>query len=133
MRRLIPAILLAAMALGGCASDRGSAASPHATRAAPQGSAVAIGQPVMAGDLMLTPLAVKEDSRCALGTQCIWAGRIVVSTRVTGTGWSETADLVAGEDMIVGGRTMLLESALPERVAEREIAAGDYRFMFLAR
>ncbi len=130
MRKLFPAILLAAIAIGGCAGDRGAAAST--VSAAPQGSAVALEQPVAAGDLTLTPVEVKEDSRCAAGTQCIWAGRIVVSTRVEGAGWSETVDLVAGEPKAVHGRTILLASALPERTAEDDIAASDYRFTLTA-
>ena len=132
MRKLLPAILLTAIAVGGCASDQMAASSAPARSAAPEGSAAALGQSVAAGDLTLTPVTVKEDSRCAAGTQCIWAGRLVLSTRVEGAGWSETADLIAGEPKTVHGRTVLLVSALPDRVAGDGIAASEYRFTFAA-
>lgn len=133
MRRLVPAILLTAMAASGCANGRSAPVVTSAASAAPQGSAVALGQSVVAGNLVLTPVEVVEDSRCAAGTQCIWSGRVVVRIRAEGDGWNRIVDLVAGEDMTIEGHSVLLPSVKPARVAEGEIAAGDYRFTFSAR
>ncbi len=132
MRKLFPVILLTAIAVSGCAGSQDAANGGTTRSTAPQGSAVPLGQSVAAGDLTLTPVKVMEDSRCAAGTQCIWAGRLVLATRIEGDGWSEKVDLVAGERTTVHGRSVLLASALPERVAGEEIAASEYRFTLAA-
>ncbi|NIJ61046.1 hypothetical protein [Qipengyuania flava] len=101
--------------------------------AARQGTAVAINAPVWAGDTILTPLAVTEDSRCPANARCVWPGKITVSTRVAATHWVQTAPLTLGEPYTVMGRTYVLVSATPGQTADREIPAGDYRFVFERR
>tara|TARA_B100001057_G_scaffold133481_1_gene132873 strand:- start:883 stop:1281 length:399 start_codon:yes stop_codon:yes gene_type:complete len=101
--------------------------------AAAQGMAVAIAQPVWAGDAILTPLAVKEDSRCPVNARCVWAGKLTVSTRIAATHWTQTAPLTLGEPYEVMGRTYVLVSATPEQTTDGQIAPGDYRFIFERR
>lgn len=101
--------------------------------AAAQGTPVALGQPVWAGDTILTPLEVTEDSRCPVDVQCVWAGKLTVSTRITATHWKQTAPLTLGEPYEVLGRTYELISATPAKRADREIRPGEYRFTFERR
>ena len=101
--------------------------------AATQGTPVALGETVWAGDTILKPLAVTEDSRCPADVQCAWAGRLTVSTRIAATSWAQTAPLTLGEPYEVLGRTYILASATPEKNAAGEIAASEYRFTFERR
>jgi hypothetical protein len=100
---------------------------------APEGTAVALDQPVQAGPVVATPKKVVEDSRCPENARCVWAGRLVVATRIDGAGWRETAHLTLGEPKQVRGVTLALVSGLPETQAERETPAGEYRFVYEAR
>ena len=100
---------------------------------APEGSAVELGRPVQVGAVVATPKKVVEDSRCPENARCVWAGRLVVTTRIDGEGWRETADLTLGEPMRVRDVTVSLVSGLPEKQADRETAAKEYRFVYEAR
>ena len=101
--------------------------------AAAQGTPVGIGQPVWSGDAILTPLSVVEDSRCAENARCVWAGRLTVSTRVTSTHLTQTADLTLGEPHEVLGRTYVLVSGTPEKRGEAAIPVEAFRFTFEQR
>ena len=96
----------------------------------PEGSAVVLGQPVRLGDIVATPRTVKEDSRCPTNARCVWAGRLVVTTRIDGAGWRETADIRLGETFGTHGRVVALVSGEPGKVAERETPPEAYRFIY---
>ncbi len=89
--------------------------------------------PVWTGDTILTPLAVTEDSRCPINARCVWAGKLTVSARIAATHWAQTAPLTLGEPYEVMGRTYVLVSATPGQTTDREIPAGEYRFIFEKR
>jgi hypothetical protein len=97
-----------------------------------EGMPVAIGETVRAGPLLATPRSVVEDSRCLLGVRCVQAGRLVVSTQLTGDGWSETVPLTLGEPYAVQGTTVTLVSGRPEKWSERRRPGSEYRFIFEA-
>lgn len=101
----------------------------------PQGSVAALGQSVQVGALVVTPQSVVEDSRCPINARCVWAGRLIVKTRIDGKGWRETADLTLGEPYATHGTALALTSGEPGRMAGegRETKPGDYRFGFEAR
>ncbi len=48
----------------------------------PTASGQEIGQSREYDGVVITPVSVKEDSRCKEGTQCIWAGRLIVTTKI---------------------------------------------------
>jgi hypothetical protein len=112
-----------ALLIGACAT---SDFAPH------EGMPVAIGETVRAGPLLATPRSVVEDSRCPYSVQCVQAGRLVVSTRLTGDGWSETVPLTLGEPYPVQGTTVTLVSGRPEKHSARRRPRSEYRFIYEA-
>jgi hypothetical protein len=95
-----------------------------------EGMPAAIGETVRVGTLLATPRSVVEDSRCPYNVRCIQAGRLVVSTRLVGDGWSETVPLTLGEPYQVQGTTVMLVSGRPEKYAARRTPRNEYRFIF---
>lgn len=98
----------------------------------PEGSPVGLNRPVLAGDLAVTPLRVVEDSRCPTNARCTWTGRLVVSTRIDGDGWRDTANIALGETYGTHGKLVRLASALPAPETGQEIALAQYRFTYVA-
>lgn len=105
---------------------------PIVAAPAPEGSPVALGQAVRVGALTVTPVAVVEDSRCPINARCVWAGRLVVRTRIDGDGWRDSADIRLGENYGTHGAVIALASGEPGKLAERETRPQDYRFTYAA-
>ncbi len=95
-----------------------------------EGMPAALGETVRVGSMLATPRSVVEDSRCPQDVQCIQAGRVVVSTRLDGDGWSETVPLTLDEPYPVQGGTVTLVSGRPEKWSERRRPRSEYRFVF---
>lgn len=128
-----PILALASLALlSGCVVYKNAPIVDNGPPAV-EGTAVALRQPVQAGAVVATPMSVVEDSRCPENARCVWAGRLIVSTRIDGAGWRETADLTLGEPKQVRDVTIALVSGLPEKQAERETPPSEYRFVYEAR
>ena len=118
--------LLAPFLLAACATTSMADSAP-----APLGTPVALGQSVSLGELVLTPSKVVTDSRCPINARCVWAGELIVSTRIDGPGWRETAELKLGEPKAVHGANVMLSSGEPGRMAgAAETAPREYRFTF---
>ena len=118
-------IALAFPLLAGCATI------PDTAPPAPAGSIVALCEPVMVADVVLTPMRVTEDSRCPINARCIHAGQIVVETRVDGAGWRETVPMTLGEPAGVRGYILNLVSAEPGKLAGGpDVKPTDYRFSY---
>lgn len=84
---------------------------------------VRLGETQRVGRLRITPLLVKEDSRCPMNARCFWAGRVVIRdgrTRVQ-------RDLMLGQPAAPG---LVLDSVTPERMAGTPARRGAYRFHF---
>ncbi|MES2902598.1 MAG: hypothetical protein V4696_00280 [Pseudomonadota bacterium] len=106
------AILFATLvSLSGCASAPLSGAPIRSDGLA------TIDQPTRLGALVVTPLAVVEDSRCPINARCVWAGRLILRTRIDGRGWKETVDLTLGEPYRTRGTGLALMSGEPGRIA----------------
>ncbi len=114
--------LAAALALGACAT------APLAGSAVRGDGLAALGQPTLAGRLVVTPLEVVEDSRCPVNVRCIWAGRLVIRTRVAGAAWTETRDLVLGETQAVREWRITLVSGRPEPLAGAQGRPSQFAF-----
>jgi hypothetical protein len=130
MNKLLP-LALAPIALAACA------VVPDAPIVEgtpwPAGNAVPLNQPVQLGEIVVTPKKVVEDSRCPQNARCVWAGRLIVQTRIDGAGWRDTADITLGETYGTHGYVVALVSGTPEKTAERETEPREYRFVYEAR
>ena len=80
---------------------------------------VALGHKVYVDGPSVTPLAVIEDSRCPAEVQCVWAGRLIVRTRVAGGAWARTLDLELGKPQAVADGALTLVSARAGRFGYR--------------
>jgi len=92
-----------------------------------------IGQSTRVGRLVATPQAVVEDSRCPINARCIWAGRLVLKTRIDGAGWRETVDLTLGEAHSTHGTGLALVSAEPGKMAGAQSSPPASLFGFKPR
>jgi hypothetical protein len=117
-----PAIALSVAALlAACA-----AIPPASIREGP----VALRQTAYVDGPSVTPLEVIEDSRCPADVQCIWAGRVVVRTKIHLGSGDMIRDLVQGEPIgIADGALELTAITLAPR-AGVELGAKDYRFTY---
>lgn len=115
MKRIFP--IFAALALSACMTP-GTTASPG------------LGEVGRVDGLRVRPLQVLEDSRCPMNARCVWAGRLIVRTRVTGGGLDRTLDLELGKPQPIAGGTVALVSAAPEKMAGVEIDPRTYRFTY---
>ncbi|ANY20550.1 hypothetical protein A6F68_02045 [Tsuneonella dongtanensis] len=127
MRAFIP--IFATAVLGACTV----VPPPTSTPPQPQGYAVPFDVAVQVGELVVTPKKLVEDSRCPMNARCVWAGRVVVTARIVGPGFSDTANLTLGEPFGTHGKMLALVSVRPEKTTQAEIASRDYRFAFEAR
>ena len=93
----------------------------------------AIGQSTRVGALVVTPQAVVEDSRCPINARCVWAGRLVLSTRIEGAGWRETVKLTLGQPYATHGAGLALVSAEPGKMAGSPPSPPANLFGFEAR
>ncbi len=108
MRSIFP--LAAVIALSACAT----VPAPAPIR----GDGLArLGEATRVGALVVTPLAVVEDSRCPINARCVWAGRAIVRTAVAGPSWRETLNLTLGERITMNGVPLALTSVEPGKMA----------------
>ena len=131
-----PSIFAAAIALstpylGGCAAVPN--APDPAARPWPAETPVPLGQAVRVGGLIVTPIKVVEDSRCPMNARCVWAGRLIVQTRIEGGGWRETANLTLGETYATHNQMLALATVAPEKTTDHQIDPREYRFRYLRR
>ena len=105
------ALVVAALLLSACATATLPRSSIRSDGLA------AMGQPTRVGRLVVTPQSLVEDSRCPINARCIWAGRLVLKTRIDGAGWRETVDLTLGQPHSTHGTGLALVSAEPGKTA----------------
>lgn len=127
---------LALLGLAGCAAQAGQPVHdvsempvPHQVRLPADEPGLSYGglnEDIRVGGLLLRPVRVTEDSRCPANANCVWAGRLVLSVRVSG---------LAGEQVVStmeplrlpSGLVVELASVWPQRYANAE-AREPYRF-----
>ena len=99
----------------------GPAASPPASAA---DVSARLGETVRLGALTITPLQVVEDSRCPVGVQCVWAGRLRLSVRLD----ADMAELELDGPCAPG--SVGLTAVQPPARAGEPVTARPYRFTF---
>ncbi|MGQ0589995.1 MAG: hypothetical protein ACT4N8_10780 [Sphingosinicella sp.] len=95
-----------------------------------EGDTAALGETVRIVDLVVTPRAVVEDSRCPVDVTCIWAGRIVLRAQVNDGASRRVFDLDLGQSVQVGDGMLALREVTPARHSGAPISPADYRFHF---
>jgi hypothetical protein len=79
----------------------------------------------------IQPLSIEQDSRCAIGAQCIWAGTVKVKARVGTRSRRSVKILGLAEPMEVAkGRWITLAGVCPAPRLGSPIERGDYRLTF---
>lgn len=107
-----------------------AASPPSAPYDGPPLAYTRIGETIYVDGPKVTPLALLEDSRCAQGTQCVWAGRLRVRVRVhLGSGPREI-DMTLGQPVQVADGQLDLLDALPHPVGGKKPAPLAYQFGF---
>lgn len=92
-----------------------------------------IDEPTRVGAAVITPKRVVEDSRCPINARCVWAGRVILTARIDGPGWRETANLTLGETYRTHGVGIALTSVEPGKMAGAEQPSATYLFGFEPR
>ena len=129
--RMKKAFALALLLLSACATT-----SPFpigGTGPVRSDSAALLGQSTRVGALVATPMRVIEDSRCPINARCVWAGRVVLETRIDGAGWRETANLELGKDYRTHGTGLALVAVEPGKMAGETALPAPYTFTFETR
>lgn len=121
------AVALSTASLGGCAAPN-AAASPW-----PAETPVPLGQAVRVDGVVVTPVKVVEDSRCPMNARCVWAGRLIVQTRIDGKGWRESVNLALGEIHATHDEMLALAAVTPEKTTDHRIEPREYRFNYERR
>ena len=112
---------IAALALAACA--HGHAPSDN------RELGLRIGQAGDFGLVTVRPLQVVEDSRCAQGVQCVWAGQLRLRVEVQPPVGGHERTLTLGEEQNIAGGQLLFKEASPAPTPGRPIEPRDYRFM----
>ena len=115
---LLPAFVLAA-----CAA---SLPAPLPTGTPTAG----FGQTARAGPLLVTPIALVEDSRCPMNARCIWAGRLTVRAEVRAGRTMDVRNVTLGVGQQIADGTLTLTGAQPDKLAGQPTNPADYRFTF---
>lgn len=89
-----------------------------------------IGETIYVDGPRVTPLALLEDSRCAEGTQCVWAGRLRVRVRVDLGSGPRELEMTLGQPVQIADGQLDLLDALPHPLAGRKSAPLAYQFGF---
>ena len=138
IRRCWLAVLALAAAACGTAPQPLDAARPAAAALKGRGDveaglgSAALGRTLALGPVEVTPLAVREDSRCPVDAQCIQAGtvRLLVSLREAG----KARQTVMGLDdpvRLANSLWLALAAVCPPPRAGVAIAPDAYRFTFM--
>lgn len=120
-------LIFAALALGACATK------PISGSPVRNDGFATMNQSTRVGALVVTPQALVEDSRCPINVRCVWAGRLVLKTRIDGAGWRETVDLTLGQAYSTHGSGLALISAEPGKMAGAAPSPPASLFGFEAR
>ncbi|OGN02865.1 MAG: hypothetical protein A2655_04585 [Candidatus Yanofskybacteria bacterium RIFCSPHIGHO2_01_FULL_43_42] len=101
----------------------------------PEKSSVAIdltvGKTATSGDISVTILGLKEESRCAEGVTCIWAGRVSFLATVESGIEAENITLASDTPSFAFGKRFEVASVTPYPKQNIEIKESDYRIRLI--
>lgn len=89
------------------------------------------GQPGTVGDLRIVWNEPLQDSRCPVGTQCIWAGEVKVNVTMTLAEYSETKVISSNKPpYLFDGHKVSIIGVTPQAKQGTQLGAGDYQITF---
>lgn len=95
-----------------------------------EGDTASLNQMILDNGVYITPLAVVSDSRCPTDVQCIQAGAVSLSVKLSDGTHSETVTAVEGSPIAFGNKHVTLMSVTPAKKSTTTIKPSDYRFTF---
>ena len=87
-------------------------------------------QAVTIEGVTITPLEILEDSRCAEGVQCVWAGTVKLLANISKPSGNWTQTLELGKPVSTGTEEVTLVSASPNPKQGENIPFEKYGFEF---
>ena len=93
---------------------------------------IGFGGQAILNTIRIRPLALVEDSRCAIGVQCVWAGRLVLAVEIVQRGGSEELrmNMALGQPLAVEGGRLTLVAAHPPKIAGAQPSPPASQFTF---
>ncbi len=73
-------------------------------------------------------VSIDEDSRCATGVQCIWAGTVKTTLEYSLNGVTKRDTLELNKSITRGNEKLTLTGVEPANLPGKEISDADYRF-----
>lgn len=135
-RRWSAAMLAVAAVAGGCSTGRSSPVQPEPPASSPAGveslstlAVLRVGESAEVGDRVVTFTAVREDSRCPTGVECLWEGDAAVELLVDEGGEPTLIVLhtaLEPQSTVAAGLRLTLERLDPQPVVGRQIPPADY-------
>ena len=89
-----------------------------------------VGQSATINGVAVKIVSVKQDSRCAAGTQCLSAGTVEVTVNAEYNGFNKTFTLELNKAYSLYGYSVTLSSVYPTPVKGTQISTNDYSFTF---
>lgn len=126
-------LIIASIALAGCVSVMPGMPYPPPPPIGNTASAtIGFGGQAVLNTIRIRPLAVIEDSRCAINVQCVWAGRLVLAVEIDQRGGSEElrTNLTLGQPLLVEGGRLTLVAAHPPKLAGAQPSPPTSQFTF---
>lgn len=92
---------------------------------------IGFGGQAMLNHIRIRPLAVIEDSRCAINVQCVWAGRLVLAVEIDQRGAAPLrTNMTLGQPLPVAGGRLTLVAAHPPKLAGPQPSPPASQFTF---
>lgn len=135
-RRWSAAMLAVAAVAGGCSAGHSSPGQPEPPASSTAGDeslptvvSLRAGESAEVGDRVVTFTAVREDSRCPTGVECLWEGDAAVELLVEAGGEPTVIVLhtaLEPRSAVAAGLRLTLERLDPHPVAGRQTPPADY-------
>jgi eight-cysteine-cluster-containing protein len=87
-----------------------------------------VGETAAFRGILVTPVAVVEDSRCPVDVQCIQAGTVRVKLEIKSGLGTATKTVKLGDFITTEAQKVTFISVAPEKRSTKEIKSSEYRF-----
>lgn len=81
-------------------------------------------------NISITLVAITEDSRCAAGVTCVWAGTLKAKLQVSSVSGTSSQIIELGKQLAVGSEILKLHTAVPYPKSGKTITEDEYRLTF---